>query len=388
MTTSSDPNLYPEIPYGMLGQDQEAFFGARAAERLPRQGLMLKWRKAVANVRTGIARGTLLFLGDSTTMGAGAGTGGSVNLNAAFARSLPARASAILNTTFVSSSFQSVWGNQNTQITYATYDPRVSLGTGWTMSGGGTLGSTFLRFSTGATGTLAFTPPASCDTVTIYYYVASGNGTFTVNVDGGASLGTINTAGTTSFASTTYSFAAGTHTINLNAQNDGSLFVSGIIPKLSTTPAIDVVSGAWYGSIAGTFNSAGSFGPLTALRALAPDCTVINLTINDSNAGTDLGTYQGNLQGIITAAQASGDVVLMVGAPSDTAAATNGQLDSYISVIYALAEQYDCAVVDLRRRWGSYDAIQPTFPYFDTLHPGNLGYADVGQAVASALMFQ
>ena len=137
-----------------------------------------------------------------------------------------------------------------------------------------------------------------------------------------------------------------------------------------------------------TINGSGSFGPLTALRALAPDCTVINLTINDSNAATNIDVYRNNMKSIINAAQESGDVVLMVGAPSNSVRATNGTLGLYVNVVYELAASESCAVVDMKRRWGSYDDIQPTFPYYDTLHPGNLAYADQGQAVASALTFQ
>lgn len=390
MSTNNETVRYPTTPYGVIGQDLNAFYGDAGTPRLPLQATLLNWRKAVANVRTGAGRGKLLFLGDSTTMGAGAGTGGTAQLNAAFPRSLPARVASILSDTFVDASFESIWGSQaaNTYVTYSTYDTRTTFGSGWAMSGGGTLGANFIRYTNGSTSTFAFVPPGSFDTITIYYYRSSGQGSFTVDVDGGASLGTVNTAGTTGFVSTSFTVAAGTHTINLNAQNNGSLFIAGIIPSLSTAPAIDVVSGAWYGAVAGTFNGSGSFGPLTALRALAPDCTVINLTINDSNAGTALDTYQTNMESIISAAQESGDVVLMVGPPSDSASALNGTLGEYVQIIYALAAQYGCAVVDLQRRWGSYAEIQATFPYSDTLHPGNLAYADAGQAVASALVFQ
>lgn len=391
MVTSPDSVIYPQTPYGVLGQDQNAFYGNDGVPRLPLQAPMLKWRKAVANVRTGVGRGNLLFIGDSTTMGAGAGTGGSRNLNEAFPRSFPARVASVLNSTFVATSFNSIWGSQNANalVTYATYDTRTVFGTGWAMLGGGTLGANFIRFTSGGgVATFAFTPTASFDTITIYYYAAAGQGTFTTDVDGGASLGTTNTATGSGILSTSFTVSAGTHTINLNAQNNGSLFISGIVPSLSTTPAIDVISAGWYGAIAGTYNGAGSFGPLTALRAMAPDCTVINLTINDSNDGTVLATYQTNLAAIITAAQESGDVVLMIGAPSGTAAATNGTLGQYVSVVYDLAARYSCGLADMQRRWGSYAAIQPTFPYYDTLHPGNLAYADEGQAVASALLFQ
>lgn len=391
MTTSPDSVIYPTTPYGVLPQDPNAFYGAEGVTRLPTQAPLLNWRKAVANVRTGAGRGKLLFIGDSTTMGAGAGTGGASYLNAAFPRSLPARVASILNDTFVPAQLQSIWGSQaaNTYVTYSTYDTRTVFGTGWAMSGGGTLGANFIRFTSGGgVATFAFTPTAICDGVTIYYYQATGQGSFTVNVDGGASLGTTSTAGSTLYTSVSHTFAAGTHTININAQNNGSLFIGGIVPSLSTTPAIDVISGAWYGSVAGTFASGGLFGPLTAMRAIAPDCTLINLTINDSNGGTDLGSYRARLATIIEAAQESGDVLLMAGPPSDSVSALNGTLGQYIAVLYDLAAEYSCGVVDLPRRWGSYDAIQPYFPYTDTMHPGNLAYADAGQAVASTLMFQ
>ena len=389
MTTSPDSVIYPKTPYGVLPQDQNAFYGDSGTNKLPLQAPMLKWRKAIANVRTATARAKLLVVGDSTTMGAGAGTGGATNLNASFLRSFPTRMASVLNTTFVATNYNAIWGNQGCPITYATYDPRAVFGVGWGMSGGGTLGNTFISFTNGGgIATFAFTPALSFDRIDVWYYAAPGQGTFTTDVDGGASLGTTNTAIGTGFLKTTFTVAAGTHTININAQNTGGLFISGIIPYLSTTSAVDVIPAGWFGALAGTINGSGSFGPLTALRALAPDCTVINLTINDSNAATNIDVYRNNMKSIINAAQESGDVVLMVGAPSDSVRATNGTLGLYVNVVYELAASESCAVVDMKRRWGSYDDIQPTFPYYDTLHPGNLAYADQGQAVASALTFQ
>lgn len=391
MVTSPDSVKYPQVPYGVLAQDQNSFFGNAGASRLPTQAPMLKWRKAIANVRTGTARAKLLVVGDSTTVGAGAGTGGTTNLNAAFPRCFAARAATVLNQSFVPASFNSIWGSGGIAsiVSYSTYDTRTTFGTGWAMSGGGTLGSNFIRFTSGGgIATFAFTPTASFDTITVYYYAAAGQGTFTTDIDGGASLGTTNTATGSGILSTSFTVAAGTHTININAQNNGSLFISGIIPSLSTTYGVDVVMAGHYGSTAANWSPGGTFGPLTALRALAPDCTVVNLTINDANQGTDLNTYRSNLIQLISAAQDSGDVVLMVGAPPNTTVTTKGTLDQYAAVIYDLAEVYNCGVVDMLRRWGYYSNISAYFPYFDTLHPGNLAYADMGQAVASGLMFQ
>lgn len=351
--------------------------------------ILWNWRAAVGNVRGAVSRGKLVFMGDSTTAGYGAGTGGTGMLNAARARCFPVRTAQILDRGFVETNADTIWGSQNydSLVTYNAYDPRVVLGTGWSMAGGGTLGDNFFRFTGGATGTLAFTPTLSFDKIEVWYYRASGQGSFTVNVDGGASLGTVDTDGATGFVSTTLTCSAATHTINLNAQADGDIYIGGVVPYLSTETGIDVIVAGWSGAFAATMDDAGAFGPLTALRALAPACTVINLTINDSNAGTDLAAYTAAMELIIAAAQESGDVILMVGPPSNTAAATNGQLDDYIAVLNTLALRYGCVVVDLKERWGSYDAVQSYFPYVDTLHPRAAAYADVGQAVAAALMF-
>lgn len=347
-----------------------------------------KWRSAVAKVLAGEARAKLLFVGDSTTVGAGAGTGGSGNMNSAISRSIAARVASNLNRT-VPTMWDSIWGSQNVTslVTYPAYDPRVSLGTGWSMAGGGTLGSHFFQYTTGSAGTLAFTPTASCDRATVYYYRNAGQGSYAINVDGGATISTVSTAGAAGFVADTVSFAAGTHTINLVASNNGNMFISGVIPWLSTTVSVDVILGGWHGALAGTINGAGSFGPLTALRAIAPDCTVINLTINDSNAGTDMATYRGHMASIIAAAQESGDVILMVGPPSNTVAATNGTLDQYVATILDLADYYGCGVVDLKERWGSYAESSPTLPYFDNLHPNNRAYADVARALTNALAY-
>ena len=50
--TSPDSVVYPTVPYGVIPQDQNGFFGKAGMNRLPLQAPFLKWRKAVANVRT------------------------------------------------------------------------------------------------------------------------------------------------------------------------------------------------------------------------------------------------------------------------------------------------------------------------------------------------
>lgn len=343
---------------------------------------LLHWRKAIAKVRDGTGRGRLVLIGDSTTAGAGAGTGGTLNYNGAYAKNWPRALGALLSAT-VPTSDNSFFGDQCQNVAYGTYDPRVVLGTGWAPTQN-SLGGNMFHFTVGSPGTLAFTPAGQIDTITIYYLNATG--TFTVNVDGGASLGTVTPSGTFLVSSQTFTVTKGAHTINMVAVNDAQVYVLGVVSYDSTTPAIDIIQTACSGSTASTFTSTGlGWSPMTVLAILAPDLTEIGLTINDSNAATALATYQTQMQAIITAAQLSGDALLMVGAPSNTANATNGTLDQYVGAVKSLALANNNGVVDLKTRWVSYAVTNPQLPYFDSLHPMRLGYRDIAQAVYEAI---
>jgi hypothetical protein len=94
------------------------------------------WRAAMARVRAGTGRGTLLIVGDSTTMGAGAGTGGTTNLNAAWPKAWPRLMAKLLPTLGVPISDATLQGDQTSQVAYGTYDTRVTFGTGWLNTGG------------------------------------------------------------------------------------------------------------------------------------------------------------------------------------------------------------------------------------------------------------
>lgn len=345
------------------------------------------WRKAVANVRSGAGRGTVVVIGDSTSMGAGAGDSGTAALTNAYPYSFPSQLAPLLNAT-VPTSFQNIFGGQAGAgvLTYTAYDTRVTFGTGWTTSGGATLGSTFFAYTNGSASKLTFTPSASFTRIKVWYYQNTGQGTLTVDVDGGASLGTINTSGSSLYTSQTFTCAAGTHTINLTAGNNGSLFIGGVVVWTAATPAIDLILAGGYGTIASSWAApTTAFSPRTALQALAPDLTIYDLTINDSNAGTNVAAYKASMELLIQAAQVSGDVVLMVGPPSNTTAATDGTLDLYVQALEQLAATYGCLMLNIKQRWVSYAVTDPILPYYDNLHPERQGYADIAQA-ASVLL--
>ena len=344
-----------------------------------------KWRKAMANVRSGASRAKIVVVGDSTSAGSGAGTGGTLNQNGAFANGWVADFATLLNK-YVATVFQSFWGDQAVSVGYGTYDTRVTLGANWSQNTSG-LGGNMFKYTTGAVNNLTFTPTAAFDTIVVWYMKISGDGTATINVDGGASLGTINFSNSSSIlTSSTFTVAAGTHTINIVPNNDATFFVVGVQTYVAGTKAVDVFQTAVNGATAATFvGGASPWQSPLALEALAPDLTVIDLTINDSNNGTSLATYISNMQTLITDAKLSGDVLLVVGPPSNTTQATNGTLDQFIAALRGLAISNNVPLLDLKTRWTSYAAANPVFPYFDSKHPEVSGYWDIGLAISEML---
>jgi lysophospholipase L1-like esterase len=343
------------------------------------------WRAAVARVRAGIGRAKLLVIGDSTTMGAGAGTGGNTGLAGAYPKSWVQDLSKLLSN-FVSSSSNSILSDQNSPQLYTSYDSRVSFGTGWAATTNTTLGGNLFQYTTGATGTLSFTPTASINTITIYYVQQSGAGTFNTNVDGGSSLGTTNAAGASFLTSVTYTVTAGTHTVNIIGNNAGNISIVGVLTYNTATPAVDFIQAGYFGGLAVTFvGTTNVWSPQNVESYLAPDLTIIDLTINDSNNGTTLAAYQTNIQSIITTAKSTGDCILMVGPPSNSPQATNGTLASFVQVLYTLGATNNCLVVNTLYRWNSYAATNPLMPYYDSNHPTAPGYYDLAQEVYEVL---
>jgi len=354
---------------------------------------LLHWRKAVANVRSGQGRGRLVILGESTSMGQGSGSGGTGNLNGAYPYAWPQQMASMLNTMLSSAantqpvSANAIMCDQNVSaaaVGYAAYDTRVTLGSSWSTSNGGNCagGNTFI-FTCCAVNNLTFAPVAAFDTLTLYYYTQTPVGTATINVDGGASLGTITFGPATpdTIATATYSVANATHTINI-VPTGGSFQLAGIVTSLSTKPAIDVIQAATSGATIAYFtaNTYATQG-LRLEATLAPDLTIIAETGNDSINQTPVAAYTASMQAVITNAKLSGDVILIAGPPNNA----GFTFAPYVAALRSLAASNNVPLLDLTTRWTSWAVTNPVMPYFDQYHPGKLGYSDIALAVAELL---
>lgn len=366
---------------------------------VPATPYLQHWNAALAGVRAGTGRAQIWFLTDSTGAGIGAGTGSSgAATTDAYPKAFPAQLANLLTAAGVPATDNSLWSDQNVgpqggNVAYTAYDTRLTLGANWAFftNSDPTLGGDMLHYTPGAVNSAIFTPRGPFDTLVITYLnqTGTGKGSFHANIDGGSSAGDIDTSVSDSVQSVSYTIPLGVHAINLVPNNDGDFFILGIQTYNSTIPGVDIMRASHGGGVAATFTpNSDPWDPQQVLaNAISPNLCVVDVTVNDSNAGTAIAGYIASMRTIITGCQNRGaDVILMVGPPSNTAQATNGMLDVYIAALRQLAQQYNLPpVVDMKRRWGGYANIHSMMPYFDNLHPGVQGYWDMADALMSAL---
>jgi lysophospholipase L1-like esterase len=347
---------------------------------VPDFSMMPHWTAAKARALSGKGPAKLFCIGDSTTYGRGAS--GS-QFAACRAGSYPVSLAAILNARGLPSNADNFVCTSSASGT-VTYDPRVVENTGWVETQQ-SLGSAFFYNDT-STNALALTPVGAFDTMVVTYLRKTASGSVTVNVDGGATLATINTAGTNlTYASTTVSCTLGTHTINIAPTATGTdHYIHTVQCYSSAAPGVCVFNFGQNGALCANFDVAGGFGALAALAYYAPDLCIIELTINDSYLDvTPLATYTNELTAIVASALTTSDVVLGVGNPYSGPPADYA---SYVGAVYGIATEFNLPLVDISRRWQSYATMNPLMAYYDGFHPTSQGYYDKALAYASKIL--
>lgn len=337
-----------------------------------------KWRKSLANVRRGLSNAVIAFVGDSTTRGQGSATTTGQALNG-----FPVQLSNLLNATpGLKSGWQNIFGQANTTIT--TFDSRIAL-TGTFTTASVCFGASPFRM--GAAATMAFTPTVNCDTFDIYS-INNGTGQFTINLDGGATLATVNTTTNGAIVKTTVSGTLAAHTLNC-VWVSGATFVLGIDAYDSATKQVSCWNGGWLASTAANWNSqVGLFAPMLALRDyLVPDLTIIDLGINNWSASADPTQFKSDMSNMLSIIRPTLDVVLKTPIPTQATSVSLDTQRKFIQATYELAEAYDCPLVDCFTRWGSYEEANPLGFYNDNKHGSAIGYNDIASALHRAIVF-
>lgn len=346
---------------------------------------MLKWRRAMARVRSGEANAKLAFIGDSTTEGVG---------TTLRTQAFPQVVSTILTGQGLPASRTSIFGAGRTgaEATVSAFNarnPEVVLGSGWQVfnqpfSLGGSM-------FTNATNTNPITVThAGIDTFDVYYERGSGYGTFDLAIDAGAAT-TVNANAAASVAMATISgVTAGTHALTIARVSGGTVNIIGIVARNSAVKTVDCLNmGCGSTTTQHWVDGAHAARPVLALPVVAPDMTFINLGINDrtpSYGPISLTAYRANLQALITAAKLTGDCALVVPIPSASSRQALAIQAQYNAVIESLGLLNGCPVLNMVDRWTSFDTVNGLGFMSDVVHGTASGYAEEAQAHARLLL--
>lgn len=286
----------------------------------------------LARVRSGAGRGRIVWKGDSTTVGAGAGDDvTTAHLNGARAN----RTSAVLARLLTEAGYPALDGAVvgDGGVTGLTplplYDPRVALAGArpWTFQGGQNWAGGNIIVPD--TGTFDFTPGVVVDTFEVVIYRAVQPAlTFLIDgappaalfaTAGASAAGNVVTVGDTAggFVRVVAKAAGpGAHGLRMTAAAGGGA-VRSIMAYDASVAAIHMLNHASNGAVSGEqAASGGGWSGLEALGFDAPDLVIVNLGLNDIATGVPAATYAVHLQSMIGNARASGDVLLVFPHPA------------------------------------------------------------------------
>ncbi|MBP7806995.1 hypothetical protein KA047_00675 [Candidatus Saccharibacteria bacterium] len=232
-----------------------------------------------------------------------------------------------------------------------------------------------------------------------------GLDSFYYNIDGGAATGTVTTNGATlsygNRANITDLDPQKTHTLSITVPDDGNggngyecVNLEGIDAMFDTGVRVNNLATSSTYTV-GTFNAydaaIGAFDP-------RPDLVVFAYGTNEQGTSTTPQSFKQSYQKWIGQAKASSDpadCVLVVPAPQTGDSSASFDVQAYRDVIYQLADENGCGVMDLWRKWGGdFDWAQSEGFYnngaggagtIDGLHLSDKGNADVASTLIGFL---
>lgn len=399
---SGTPFLYDTITndiVGIVDQDGgERYFNLASTSSMKHvynlsQTNMSRWIAARETAMNG-GNSTISLFGDSTFVGAGAGTGGTTALIGAKARNVESKLAQALKKLGIPARGGHFCGNNNvTSAASITYDSTAGTSystqlayTGTAVWSQQTLGGLMLRLN--ASGEKAsWTPTHTFNKIVITYVRNAGLASASVDVDGGASLGTIVGAGATSMLTATFDCAEGTHTVNITTTTGGQFYIRSIKCYSTTRGCVDIMTPAYWGGLVNDFNGTTSaWSPGNVIGIDGQALTIVKLMTNDANGSTTLATYQANMETLIGRIKAAGsDVILCSGDPFAGANYTSGKAATFVTCLRdTLAKSFDCPFVDLDGYFGP-QTEQRVGYYSDSLHPTEALYAEEADLLARVL---
>lgn len=374
-----------------------------------RRAYMPRWSAALAEHRLGSAMARILVLGDSNARGIGTNPASAVAdlVRRSWPTVMAQELSKMPDTTAYA---DSLWGDGFFGLTgsgnLAIADPRVSWEDGWTVNhpvlgNQFVLGGNAFHDPAGNSGSPKFNVDFGKPTKSARFYFVGfpGYATAIVSSDGSYFAGSIVTNAASGIVTAditrtvpdeptwtgtdeeffelpwTVQKAAGDSALNLT--------LVGVEAYNEEEYAIRVGNMGASGSTIGSWtNDNQPYSAINAIQVVQPDLTIICLNTNDAAANTNGVTYRTKYQTLIDAALVTGDVLLVIGIPSNAGTAPLDRQKAFADIVRELAETNGLPLVDLQARWISQSAFPERGFYFDGVHSSQKGAFDIGYTIA------
>jgi lysophospholipase L1-like esterase len=347
---------------------------------------LANWQRAWAAQQRGEANAIIGCLGDSTVAGQGAASN-ELGSNAK-SMSWPTQLARLIP----NGGWSSVWGDNNVSAAAGdlhAFDARLDR-SGWAINNtraSGTLCGGFFHGDPNATSHF-FTPTNPIDTIEVWYARSPGSGRFTIDVDEGPPLVTVDCAGANAFLKATATCTPGRHTINLRKTTDSNdVYLTGLRCFNSAIKEVSVynLGGCRWGS-ADFVVDGYPWNTLPAIAAIAPNLVIFQAgIINDWDDRIPLSTVTSNMTTVINALKSVNcDVILMSGAPSEAGVyASYPTQAAYVANMKSLAYAANVPFIDI---WGLFGGTWNSSAMNDSLHPNQTGYALIAGYTSAAVL--
>lgn len=339
-------------------------------QRLP------KWMQARARVRNSGGDAKILMIGDSQFFGTGSTQSATFPSNGS--------PSTRLATLLGSAGLASTPGFATPGV-----DQRWTVAGNWTASLFG-FGSLAVWTSGVSAGTCVFTDSrVTWDRADVYHLRGPGLGTITCTATGGSGVNGVGANGSSDAAKVTASAASASsaNTVSI-VPTVANCYVTGVeLWRNGTSVARIGNAGVGTTGVAQHVipSQINTWGTIPHMNAYQPDLTLIGLGVNDRGAGRTAAQFKTDMQTLVTAAKAVGDVILCTEMPSQAAPQATNEAQ-FNDAIRELAYSNSVGLYDYYSRcisWASYNSRGMAA---DALHQNNLGYWDWADGFAPALM--
>lgn len=349
----------------------------------------------------------VLFVGDSTTVGVGAGSGGANDVNGSRRLAVPYKTTDYLNAAGVNSISNDICAENNNGSSFSEwngYRDDITASSNLEISSRSpTAGGVGIRLSSVTGSSFSFSPDFDFDTVEIAYPRASAFGVLRMVVDGTETYTFDQSLAADDYFKTTVTgLSLGSHSLVFDASSGtahGPFFVNCYD---SNNPSVQCFNAGARNWTTTDWNGTASVaGPLNAISVIDPDITVIDLGINDyRQSGTTIAQCKANIQNIIDECVASGSQIILCMPHDINTYITETDSWSYSAVRAMYSELHSenagSRLIDTGQVYfdaglsgatnpATYDAMDALGYMNDSLHPRAAVYDAEGAAIASEI---